>query len=89
MEQDYILKLVDTLDKARDIIQAAELPPYLEFLKEGYEYQLVPEELTIVGRKELFEHGVEFVHSVRIKGACMTFKFADLHFAIRHSRRKM
>ena len=23
---------------------------------------MVPEELTIIGRKELFEHGVEFVH---------------------------
>ena len=53
-----------TLCKARDIIQAVDLPPYLEFLKEGegYKYQLVPEELSIVGRKELFENGVEFVH---------------------------
>ncbi|KAH0837768.1 phosphoglycerate mutase-like protein [Lanmaoa asiatica] len=59
-EQNYILQLVDTLDGAREIIQAADLPPYLEFLKEGYEYQLVPEELTIVGRKELFDHGAEF-----------------------------
>ena len=69
-EQDDILKLVDTLDKARDIIQAAHLPPYLEFLKEGYKYQLVPEELTIVGRKELFEHGIEFVHLCPNQG-CM------------------
>lgn len=61
-EQKYILKLVDTLDKAKDAIQAADLPPYLEFLKEGYKYELVPEELSVVGRQQLFDHGVESVH---------------------------
>ncbi|KAI9566387.1 phosphoglycerate mutase-like protein [Boletus coccyginus] len=62
MEEDYIGQLVDTLGKARDSIQAADLPPYLEFLREGqgYESQAVPEELTVVGRKELFDHGVGF-----------------------------
>ena len=62
IEQKYIRTLVDTLNKARDSIHAADLPWYLEFLKEGYEYDLVPQELTVVGRKELFDHGVEFVH---------------------------
>ncbi|KAN0100043.1 Histidine phosphatase superfamily [Tylopilus felleus] len=46
-EQKYILGFVDTLHKAGGKIQAADLPPYLEFLKAGYEYQLVPEALTI------------------------------------------
>ncbi|KAI9571335.1 phosphoglycerate mutase-like protein [Boletus coccyginus] len=59
-EQPFILGLVETLDSARDIIQTTPLPPNLQFLKEGYEYQLVPQELTIVGRRELFDHGVEF-----------------------------
>lgn len=61
MEEDYIGQLVDALEEARDSIQSADLPPYLEFLREGYESQLVPEELTVVGRKELFDHGVGFV----------------------------
>ncbi|KAN0100054.1 Histidine phosphatase superfamily [Tylopilus felleus] len=59
-EQKYILGLVDTLHEARDKIQIASLPPYLEFLKAGYEDQLVLDALTIPGRKELFDHGVEF-----------------------------
>ena len=44
----------------------------MEFLKAAYEHQLVPEALTIPGRKELFDHGVEFVLSLQIKNACMT-----------------
>ncbi|KAF8546057.1 phosphoglycerate mutase-like protein [Imleria badia] len=59
-EQHYIIMLADTLEKARDKIQTADLPWYLEFLKKGYKYDLVPENLTIVGRKQLFDHGVEF-----------------------------
>ncbi|KAN0077086.1 Histidine phosphatase superfamily [Tylopilus felleus] len=59
-EQQFILGLVESLDDARDIIHSTPLPPSLHFLKEGYEYQLVPQELTIVGRRELFDHGVEF-----------------------------
>lgn len=61
-EQQFILGLVETLDSARDIIQSAPLPQNLQFLKEGYEYQLVPQELTIVGRRELFDHGVEYAY---------------------------
>ena len=63
----YIFKLVDTLHKAQDIIQSTELPSDLEFLKEEYEYQLVPDELTIIGRKELFDHGVEFIHYFQVE----------------------
>ncbi|KAF9227673.1 phosphoglycerate mutase-like protein [Gyrodon lividus] len=59
-EQKYVLELVDSLDRARDIIQTAHLPSNLQFLKKGYEYHLIPQELTIVGRQELFDHGVEF-----------------------------
>ncbi|KAF8559780.1 phosphoglycerate mutase-like protein [Imleria badia] len=59
-EQQFILGLVETLDSARDIIQSTPLPPNLQFLREGYEYQLVPQELTVVGRRELFDHGAEF-----------------------------
>ncbi|KIJ69292.1 hypothetical protein HYDPIDRAFT_145178 [Hydnomerulius pinastri MD-312] len=59
-EQQYVLELVDRLDKARDVIQDAHLPPNLQFLKKGYEYNLVPQELTIIGRQQLFDHGVEF-----------------------------
>ncbi|KAG9308985.1 histidine phosphatase superfamily [Chiua virens] len=59
-EQQYILGLVDTLDNAWDIIQDADLPSSLEFLRAGYKYELVPEELTIVGRQQLFDHGVQF-----------------------------
>ncbi|KIJ16939.1 hypothetical protein PAXINDRAFT_168380 [Paxillus involutus ATCC 200175] len=59
-EQKYVLELVDTLGGARDAIQAAHLPPNLQFLEKGYKYHLVPQELTIVGRQELFDHGIEF-----------------------------
>ncbi|KAH7889355.1 phosphoglycerate mutase-like protein [Phlebopus sp. FC_14] len=59
-EKGTIAQLADTLDHARDVIQKANLPPNLRFLKEGYEYRLVPEALTIIGRQQLFDHGVEF-----------------------------
>ncbi|KAG8217723.1 histidine phosphatase superfamily [Butyriboletus roseoflavus] len=78
-EQEFILGLVETLDSARDIIQATPLPPNLQFLKQGYEYQLVPQELTIVGRRELFDHGVEYVSLyVDIVLACMILIFFRL-----------
>ncbi|KIJ69291.1 hypothetical protein HYDPIDRAFT_80652 [Hydnomerulius pinastri MD-312] len=59
-EDDTIRQLVETLDLAQDAIQEAHLPPELRFLKGGYEYDLVSEALTIIGRQQLFEHGVEF-----------------------------
>lgn len=83
-DSEYILKLVNTLrgDKARDAIQAADLPPYLEFLKEGYKYEVPPEDLTIVGRKELFNHGVECVH-LCLDQEC-SYDFRTCRFAFRY-----
>lgn len=75
-EQEFVLGLVETLDTARDIIQTTPLPPNFQFLKEGYEYQLVPQELTIVGRRELFDHGVEYASlsvEIEIAGTVLIF----------------
>ncbi|KAI6119239.1 phosphoglycerate mutase-like protein [Pisolithus croceorrhizus] len=36
------------------------LPPNLRFLKRGYKSNLVPKNLTIIGRQQLFDNGVEF-----------------------------
>lgn len=58
-EHKYINNLVQTLDDAADVIQEANLPPELEFLRAGYNSRLMPHNLTILGRKELFDHGVE------------------------------
>ena len=72
----------------RDVIQATPLPPNLQFLKEGYEYQLVPQELTIIGRRELFDHGVEYARlCLEIEITCMIFISPDLPFVTRISRR--
>ncbi|KAG9310348.1 histidine phosphatase superfamily [Chiua virens] len=59
-DQGRISELVKLLDKEHDHIQVAELPESLQFLKKGYTSKLVAEELSIVGRKELFNLGVEF-----------------------------
>ncbi|KAG0707683.1 phosphoglycerate mutase-like protein [Suillus ampliporus] len=59
-EHKYIRRLVQALDDATDIIREAELPHELEFLRAGYSSSLTPHNLTILGRKELFDHGVEF-----------------------------
>ncbi|KAG2157184.1 phosphoglycerate mutase-like protein [Suillus clintonianus] len=59
-EHRYIERLVQTLYDATDVIQEAELPRELEFLRAGYNSSLTPHNLTILGRKELFDHGVEF-----------------------------
>ncbi|KAJ8594145.1 phosphoglycerate mutase-like protein [Rhizopogon salebrosus TDB-379] len=60
-EHKYIGHLVQTLDDAADVVQKANLPSELEFLKAGYSSRLTPHNLTIFGRKELFDHGIEFV----------------------------
>lgn len=59
-EDKYIQKLVETLDNSSQVIHRAHLPPNLRFLKDGYESDLVPHELTVVGRRQLFDHGVDF-----------------------------
>lgn len=58
-EQRYIEQLIQTLHDATDVIQKVELPHELEFLRAGYNFSLAPHNLTILGRKELFDHGVE------------------------------
>ncbi|KAH0827169.1 phosphoglycerate mutase-like protein [Lanmaoa asiatica] len=84
VEQKFILGLVETLETARNIIQATPLPPTLQFLKEGYDYQLVPQELTIVGRRELFDHGVQYAClSVEIEIAC-TYDLQFYRFALHY-----
>lgn len=59
-EHRYIERLIQTLHNATNVIQKAELPHELEFLRTGYNSSLTPHNLTILGRKELFDHGVEF-----------------------------
>lgn len=56
-ERVLIEKLAKTLDNAT---LPHNLPKNLRFLKDGYHSDLVPEELTLMGRKQLFDHGVEF-----------------------------
>jgi len=58
-EHKYISHLVQTLDDAADVVLEANLPLELEFLRAGYNSSLTPHNLTILGRKELFDHGVE------------------------------
>ncbi|KAG6336402.1 hypothetical protein ID866_2675 [Astraeus odoratus] len=59
-EHRYIQKLVDVLGNSSQTIHKAHLPPALQFLKHGYQSDLVPQQLTIMGRQQLFDHGVEF-----------------------------
>ncbi|KAG0707680.1 histidine phosphatase superfamily [Suillus ampliporus] len=59
-ETRLIDSLVQTLRNGHDAIQHAHLPENLRFLKKGYESHLEPENLTIIGRQQLFNHGVEF-----------------------------
>lgn len=59
-EDKYIQKLVETLDNSSQAIGRAHLPQNLRFLKDGYKSDLVPHELTIVGRRQLFDHGADF-----------------------------
>ncbi|KAG2111630.1 phosphoglycerate mutase-like protein [Suillus discolor] len=61
-EVALINSLVQTLRNGHDALQDADLPENLRFLQtgKGYESHLVPENLTIIGREQLFSHGVEF-----------------------------
>ncbi|KAL4067169.1 histidine phosphatase superfamily [Scleroderma yunnanense] len=56
-EQDYINKLVQTLENAT---LPQHLPWNLRFLRDGYHSDLVSEQLTRIGREQLFDHGVQF-----------------------------
>ncbi|KAG2357692.1 phosphoglycerate mutase-like protein [Suillus spraguei] len=61
-EMTLINSLVQTLRDCHDALQDAHLPENLRFLQtgKGYEAHLDPENLTIIGRQQLFNHGVEF-----------------------------
>ncbi|KAG1782587.1 phosphoglycerate mutase-like protein [Suillus placidus] len=61
-EMVLIDSLVQTLRDGRDALQDAYLPENLRFLQTGmgYESHLDPENMTIIGRQQLFNHGVEF-----------------------------
>jgi acid phosphatase len=60
-EVDLINTLVQTLRNSHDALQGSYLPENLRFLQtgKGYESHLDPENLTIIGRQQLFNHGVE------------------------------
>jgi hypothetical protein len=60
-EMNYIDQLVQTLEAHAKEIKEADLPPKFAFLKTGYNSDLNPEQLTPIGRKQLFDHGVEYV----------------------------
>ncbi|KAG2753281.1 phosphoglycerate mutase-like protein [Suillus brevipes Sb2] len=61
-EVELINSLVQTLRNGHDALQDAYLPENLRFLQtgQGYESHLDPENLTVIGRQQLFNHGVEF-----------------------------
>lgn len=54
-----ITNLVSKLSKHTADIQKATLPDNLQFLKDGYMSTLGHDDLTAVGREQLFQHGVE------------------------------
>jgi acid phosphatase len=53
--------LAKKLKESHDAIQQADLPENLRFLKKGYDLNFEPQNLTIIGRQQLFNHGVEYV----------------------------
>lgn len=71
-EVELINSLVQTLRNGRDALQDAYLPENLRFLQtgKGYESHLDPENLTIIGRQQLFNHGVECVYPSIVLSNC-------------------
>ncbi|KAJ7170878.1 phosphoglycerate mutase-like protein [Mycena crocata] len=59
-ELPYITNLTSKLSGAAAAIKKARLPDSMAFLKEGYTSTLGTNNLTAPGRRQLFEHGVEF-----------------------------
>ncbi|OAX34165.1 phosphoglycerate mutase-like protein [Rhizopogon vinicolor AM-OR11-026] len=59
-EERVINSLVNTLEDGRDVIQDAHLPENLQFLKNGYDFRMEAQSLSMIGRQQLFNHGVEF-----------------------------
>ncbi|KAH7906747.1 phosphoglycerate mutase-like protein [Hygrophoropsis aurantiaca] len=60
-ELPLIQGLAKKIAKAHDAIANATLPDNLQFLKQGYATDLQVGRLTSVGRRQLFEHGVNFL----------------------------
>ncbi|KAI0661591.1 phosphoglycerate mutase-like protein [Cubamyces menziesii] len=56
----FITDLVSKLANSSAAIKKARLPDSLAFLKDGYVSTLGHDDLTAPGRKELFDHGVNF-----------------------------
>ncbi|KAI0084033.1 phosphoglycerate mutase-like protein [Irpex rosettiformis] len=56
----FIQNLAAKLVNSTDAIQKAKLPGNLQFLKEGYKSTLGHDNLTAIGRAELFDHGAQF-----------------------------
>lgn len=55
-----ITNLVAKLSNASAAVQKARLPQSMAFLKEGYHSTLGHDDLTAPGRRQLFDHGVQF-----------------------------
>ncbi|KAJ8519066.1 hypothetical protein ONZ45_g3959 [Pleurotus djamor] len=56
----FITNMTAKLATRASAITRARLPKELQFLKNGYISNLGHDDLTAIGRRELFEHGVEF-----------------------------
>lgn len=54
----YIQGLSNKLGNATAALKKAQLPNDLAFLKNGYKTRLGHDDLTAIGRRTLFEHGV-------------------------------
>lgn len=57
----FITNLVGKLTNHSEVIAKAKLPAGLAFLKEGYASTLGHDDLTAIGRQQLFDHGVACV----------------------------
>lgn len=69
----FIKGLQYKLGNASAAIEKAHLPGELKFLKDGYRSTLGANDLTPVGREQMFEHGVKFVSFFRASTAFFDF----------------
>ncbi|KAH7906749.1 phosphoglycerate mutase-like protein [Hygrophoropsis aurantiaca] len=60
-ELSLIQGLAQKIGNASEVIANLTLPENLQFLKQGYVTTLQAAKLTSVGRRQLFEHGVDFL----------------------------
>ncbi|KAF7327933.1 Phosphoglycerate mutase-like protein [Mycena kentingensis (nom. inval.)] len=59
-ELPYIQNLTTKLAAKAEFVRKAKLPESMEFLKDGYTTALGTNNLTAPGRRQLFDHGVDF-----------------------------